>query len=461
MIVMKFGGSSLADADHIRIVAENIRKNIQNSPVIVISAFGNTTNRLIETGQNAANGTAEFTDIRAEFEEIARDLGLYTGNQSWDILWQDLSLTLANIVKMGYVPDNLKAELLAIGERLSVIIIAEFLTSTGVRAKAHDAWDVGIVFENVINGQCDIEHFTNFNGVKETICNLIEEENHVPIITGFIAKDTNNQVVTLGRNGSDRTAAIIGAALEADEIQYWKDVNGILTADPRVIQDALPVSEISFQEAVELSCFGSEILHPKSIQPARDNNIPVSIRNSHNPNYSGTRVVHQLTDPDPQLRAITFKRDVTLVDICSLDMYGQYGFLAKIFQVFNDLRLSVNLMATSEVSVSLSLDDAHSLGELKTRLGSFSQVKIHDEKAIISLIGNVSKSTWIINKTFKVLNQADIDVLMISQGMSRANISFVVEDSEAENCVGLLHRELFSEKEDNVNVFKKDISEIQ
>ena len=331
---------------------------------------------------------------------------------------------------------------MSFGERLSVRILAAHFSRVSVNARFFDAFDIGFVTNSDFTNAELLDD--SYNRIGEAFAALQSDYVYTPIVTGFIAKDRNGAITTLGRGGSDLTASVIGAAIKAKEIMVWKDVDGILTTDPRVVHVAQPVKNISFEEASELAYFGAKVLHPRSMLPAMARNIPFRVKNSYNPSHPGTLILSRFDGKDELLRVLTLKKNVTLVDIVSTRMLGQYGFLARVFQIFDEQRISVDMLATSEVSISLTLDSRNGqLDGLKRELEKIANVGIKTGKTIITMVGNVRHSSEILEKTFKVLNTKGINVQMISQGASKVNISFIVDDAQGETCVQELHRVFF------------------
>jgi aspartate kinase len=264
----------------------------------------------------------------------------------------------------------------------------------------------------------------------------------VPVLGGFIAATSSGITTTLGRGGSDYTAALVGAALNADEIQIWTDVTGVLTADPRVVPQAQTVERLSYGEAAELAYFGAKVLHPKTIQPAIEGNIPVRICNSLDPLEKGTLVCAQTETSPRTLKAIAHKTGVTTVQISSARMLGAYGFLRALFEVFERHRTVVDVVTTSEVSVSLSLDDASALPEILDDLRSLGTAGVEKGRAIICVVGEGLRGTpGIAARVFSTIS--DINVTLISQGASSINFTFAVEEERATEAVRRLHREFF------------------
>jgi aspartate kinase len=238
---------------------------------------------------------------------------------------------------------------------------------------------------------------------------------------------------------------MIGAACGAEEVQVWKDVDGILTADPRIVKNAKPVETVTYEAASELAYYGAQVLHPRAMQPCMKTGTPVLVKNSYNPDAPGTRIVKSLDRKVTPLQAITSRKNVTLVDIVSSRMLGQYGFLAEVFSCFARYGLSVDMVATSEVSISLTLDAVQDLTALKKDLSRIASVEVKTGKAIVTIIGNVRRSSEILARAFKVCELIGVQVQMISQGASKVNISFIVDDKEAADVVKGLHSDFFEE----------------
>jgi aspartate kinase len=440
MIIMKFGGSSLANAERIRHVVDIIKMHIDEKPLIVASAMGDTTDNLLEAVDRALTGKVCIKDIRKLHLATAEELEVNP-----DVikdLFDELKNLLSGIALIKEFSPRTRDYLVSFGERLSVRLIAGYLNRIGVEAKFFDAWDIGFTSNNDHNNGEILEE--SYAKIDETLGHLNSHYAYTPIITGFIAKSKNGNITTLGRGGSDLTASVLGAALRAREIQVWKDVDGILTTDPRIVKSARPVSNISFEEASELAYFGAKVLHPRSIIPAMCKKIPVRVKNSYNPTHPGTLILSMIDESNEMLRVLTFKKKVTVVDIVSTRMLGQYGFLAKVFQIFDEYKVSVDMLATSEVSISLTLDNRENgIEALEAALDKIANVTIKKGKTIVTMVGNVRRSSEILERTFEVLNASGINVQMISQGASKVNISFIVDDSEADTCIRELHRAFF------------------
>ncbi|CAN6811040.1 unnamed protein product [Brassica oleracea] len=343
--------------------------------------------------------------------------------------------------------------LVSFGECMSARLFSAYLNKIGHKARQYDAFEIGFITTDDFTNADILE--ATYPAVSKTLLNNWSKDKAVPVVTGFLGKGWRScAITTLGRGGSDLTATTIGKALGLREIQVWKDVDGVLTCDPNIYSGAQSVPYLTFDEAAELAYFGAQVLHPLSMRPARDGDIPVRVKNSYNPNAPGTVITRSRDMSKAVLTSIVLKRNVTMLDIASTRMLGQYGFLAKVFTTFEDLGISVDVVATSEVSISLTLDPAklwgrelvqraNELDHVVEELEKIAVVKLLQRRSIISLIGNVQKSSLILEKVFKVLRSNGVNVQMISQGASKVNISLIVNDEEAEQCVRALHSAFF------------------
>jgi aspartate kinase len=444
MIVMKFGGSSVANAERIRHVAGIITKFAARRPIVVLSAMGDTTDELLDAADAALKGVITLDAIEKLHKTTAVELGVAA--TEIDTLLSELRTLLTGISMLREVTPRSRDYLVSFGERLSVRLMSAYLDSVKVRAEFRDAWDVGFISDS---------NYTSADLLPETWENIRKnlgpyasgkagDGKPMPIVTGFIAKDANGFITTLGRGGSDLTATIIGAALRAEEVQTWKDVDGILTTDPRIVKEARTVPVATYDEVAELAYFGAQVLHPRSMQPCLQTGTPVRVKNSYNIDAPGSIIVtrHE-TVPGP-VRAITTKKGITLIDIVSTRMLGQYGFLARVFEAFAAHAISVDVVATSEVSVSLTVDSKKAdLSALRHDLEKVASVDIRKGKAIVTIICDVRRSSDILAATFDVLAREKINIQMISQGASKVNISMICDSTEAERVVQLLHDRYF------------------
>jgi len=442
MIVMKFGGSSVADAKRIRHVAEIVKTQLRQKPVLVLSAMGDTTDYLLEAANDAfKKGEVSVAQIEKHHNDTIKNLKLPAkARKEIQPLLEELKRLLSGISLIRELTPRTKDFLVSFGERLSVRIAAAYFTSIGIKAQAFDAWDLGFLSNsNFTSAELDKK---SWDLIPKKINPLIKA-GVLPVVTGFIAKDEKGDITTLGRGGSDLTATMIAAACKAEEAQVWKDVDGILTADPRIVKQARPVDAVTYEEASELAYFGAQVLHPRAMQPCIVTGTPVRVKNSYNIAAVGTRIIPALDKKSVPVRAITSRRAVTLVDIVSTRMLGQYGFLAEVFSTFDRHRVSVDMVATSEVSVSLTLDAAHDLTAIKKELSRIASVDIKTGKAIVTIVGNVNRSSEILAKAFRICQLIGVTVQMVSHGASKVNISFIVNDTEAVEVVKALHMGFF------------------
>ena len=354
-----------------------------------------------------------------------------------------LKQLLTGISMLKEVSKRSRDYLVSFGERMSVRMMAAYLNSQGIPAKFHDAWDLGFISDsNYMSAELLDETWNNIpqylNGYKNGAYD------DIPIVTGFIAKDAKGNITTLGRGGSDLTATMIGAAMKAEEVQTWKDVDGILTADPRIVADAKPVPEVTYEEAQELAMFGAQVLHPRSMLPVRKTGTPVRVKNSYNIQSLGSIIVEKHESKVPPVCAITSVKKITLIDIVSSRMLGAAGFLAHVFNNFLKWNISIDVIATSEVSVSLTVNSKDNLDGLIEDLEKASEVTVRKGKAIVTIICDAAHSSAILAGGFAALADEGINVQMISQGASKVNISMIVDEEEADRTVKILHQAYFS-----------------
>ena len=448
-IVMKFGGSSLANAERVTYVAKLIKKHVEQGyrPVIVCSAMGKTTNTLLSSGDFALGGQVFVDSLRTMHLNTATQLSLpETTAASLIELLSELERLLEGIKFIGELTPRTRDMLVSFGERMAVRIVAATLNKMGVPAQAFDAWTVGIRTSSEF-GSAEIAEvsYTNIKNILGKFDGMI-----VPVVTGFLGHDDKGRITTLGRGGSDLTATVLGAALPVDEVQVWKDVDGIMTADPRLVNGALPVTHITYEEAAELAYFGAEVLHPISMQPAIRSNIPVRVKNSYNPSSTGTIISATRDKSKVLVTAITSKSDVELIDIISTRMLGQYGFLSTVFGIFEECKMSIDVVASSEVSISLTLDkrqrEKEDLPLLLEKLKTVADVTEYKERCIVSLISNLDRSSEVMSTAFKVMEKLGIKAEMLSQGASKVNISIVIEMKDKEKLIKALHACFFENK---------------
>lgn len=445
----------MADKDRIDHVAHLIKDQIGKGyrpRAVVCSAMGKTTNSLYSAGEFALEGRVNVDAIRTlhtatmEYFEMPQHV-----KDDVDQLLDECEDLLNGVRLIQELSVKSLDQLVSYGERCSVRIMAARLNQIGVPANSFDAWEVGVLTDSRFG---DAKILPKAERVAADAFNRLDPE-VVAIVTGFIGHDPKGKITTLGRGGSDLTATFLGASIGVDEIQVWKDVDGILTTDPRIVEEALPVSEVSYEEASELAYFGAQVLHPIAMQPAMKNNVPVRVKNSYNPSAVGT-IIRNTKEINPLVTAITCKRDVKLLDIHSNQMFEAHGFLATVFREFEKHQLSVDVLASSEVSVSLTLDKKQSNADIEGLIRDLSpcaDVTEKGEMSILTLIADVDRSSEVLATVFRVFTHAKIQVKMMSQGASKVNISFIVKSSDLDKAISELHS-CFFEEQCNVKMVK-------
>lgn len=433
---MKFGGSSLGNTERIKNVCNIIKS--KEKPVVVLSAMQGITDRLIEAAEKAEKGddvSKELDEIKKTHHETLKDLELK--EDLVDNVLGEFFSAIDKIFVMKKTNPELMDLVQSFGERLSCRLVAAYLTKIGVEAEAYDAYDIGMV-TNPEYGNAE-----PLPDTEEKIGDILKKITVLPVITGFIGKDSSGQVTTLGRGGSDYTAAIIGAALGVS-VEIWTDVNGVMTTDPRVVKEAKTIKEISFNEASELAYFGGRVLHPKTIWPAVKKNIPVKVLNSFEPEHEGTTILKEAEATKEKAKAIACKKGITLVNLVSTRMLLAHGFLSRVFSVFEHHKKSVDMVATSEVSVSLTVDKDNDLDKIKSDLNGIADAKILTNKAVVCVVGEgMRKVPGLSGKIFTALGKEGVNIEMISQGASEINISLIVDEKDADKAVKVLHKEFF------------------
>jgi len=442
MIVMKFGGTSVEDAAAIDRSCQIVGERLTRKPFVVVSALGGATNGLLEAGSFAARGELNKAMTIADRLEY-RHIELLPSAAEQFVRLRELLKALAAIGEFSPRTQDLIA---SYGEALSSLLFVDRMKQLGFDAAHIDA------------RQCIVtdDRFGKASPIIDITASRLEEAarshlnaGRVVVMGGYIGSTLSGVITTLGRGGSDYSAAIAGTALNAEEIQIWTDVDGMLTADPRTVPGAWKVREISFDEASELAYFGAKVLHPLTVLPAVEKNIPVYILNSRKPQGSGTRITRDARPCKNLIKSIACKRGITIVTVSSSRMLMAHGFLRALFAVFDKHHTPVDMVATSEVSVSLTLDDTSSLNNILVELKQLGDVQVSPKTALICLVGsNIKYTPGIARRAFGCL--ADINVLMVSMGASNINFSFLVDEKDATTAIQKLHADLFSEVDSEV-----------
>jgi aspartate kinase len=451
MIVQKFGGTSVADPDAIKRLIEIARcahQGDRRGPTVVVSAMSGVTDSLLSIA--AAAGAARLDEALATLQQIRERhlaaISTLTSGARVETLTAFTTIHLDELESVAKAlavlrevsPRTLDA-VAATGELLSSRLVAGAMEEAGLPAAWVDARRV-VVTDNDHTRAAPLMRETTA-ALRASISPMIES-GRIPVLGGFVGATEEGFTTTLGRGGSDYSAAIVGAGLGADEIQIWTDVDGMLTADPRVVSGPRLVPHLSFDEASELAYFGAKVLHPSTILPAVEREIPVRIVNSRKPHGSGTLITGQRPDEAGPLTALACKREVTVVNITSTRMLMAYGFLRRLFEVFERFRTAVDVVTTSEVSVSVTVDDRRHLDAISQALAEFADVTVEGDMALLCAVGDRLRADARIGaRVLRVLE--DVPLRMVSQAASRRNITVVLRQSDLAGAMQRLHAEFF------------------
>jgi aspartate kinase len=450
MIVMKFGGSSVESAEAIQRVAAIVATYARRNPVVFVSAMGKTTNRLLEIAQLAAAGERaaaleKVAALRAFHFEHARpvcpDRELEALRVFLDEHFQELETLVRGLSAVGELTPRSMDAVSSFGERMSSYVLMLALRSAGLESEHVDAREVFVTDERHSEAAPLLEP------TAERMQSLVAPHvaaARIPVLGGFIASTRKGVTSTLGRGGSDYSASLAAALLDAEEVQIWTDVDGVMTSDPSIVADSHRIRVMSFDEASELAYFGARVLHPSTMAPAVLKNIPIRVLNSRRPEVEGTLIVAESPGSETVVKSIAYKEHITVVDIRSTRMLMAHGFLARIFEVFEKHATSVDMVTTSEVSVSLTVDRTDRLDAIVEELSAVAEVDRRNGRAIVCVVGEgIRRTVGVSAKIFSALGE--IPVSMISLGASRLNVSFVVEEKDLDEAVRRLHATFFGE----------------
>jgi aspartate kinase len=451
LVVMKFGGTSVEDPAAIGRTAAIVAGRVASgkSPVVVVSAMAKVTDQLLRCAAAAALGDRTgalsiSSRLRSRHRDTAAALVKDQKEAVVLINWIDqkfdqLDEVLRGLAAILELTPRISDLIVSYGERLSSRMIAAAFCERGIHAIHVDARDVIITdsqFQKAIPIDSIIEKRT-----EEKVRPFLKD-GKVPVIGGFIASNEAGITTTLGRGGSDFTGALIGGAMHADAIEIWTDVDGIMTSDPRVCPDALRVKVISFEEAAELAYFGAKVLHPATILPAVKKNIPVLVLNSRNPTNEGTRIISLAPHCKSPFKSIAVKKKLSIIDVVASRMLMTHGYLKAIFDIFDKHQCPVDMVSTSEVSVSLTVDSNDKLPAIAADLGKLADVKYEGKKALVCLVGeDIRGQSGMAAQVFSAVRH--INVRMISQGASEINMSFMIDEEDADEAVRSLHAAFF------------------
>src|SRR5580698_3388497 len=456
-VVMKFGGTSVEDAVAINRTAKIVQGRLDRGqrPVVVVSAMAKVTDQLLAAARAAGRGdragalaiSSRLRNRHCDTSAALLPAQLQGPSQTWiQQEFESIDEILRGLSAVGELTARTNDMVVSFGERLSSRLVAEAFRNQGIPSVHVDARTCIIT---------DAQHgkATPNPELIEARCgqNLrpMIEAGDVPVMAGFIGSTVEGATTTLGRGGSDYTAALIGGGLDAEAIEIWTDVDGIMTADPRVCPDALRVKTISFEEAAELAYFGAKVLHPATILPAVQKSIPVWVLNSRNAENEGTKITAMAPKCASPFKSIAAKKRLTIIDVVASRMLMSHGYLKAVFDVFDKYKCAIDMVSTSEVSISLTVDSNQQLPEICAELGKIADVKLEGHKALVCLVGeDIRGHNGIAGQVFSAISH--VNVRMISQGASEINMSFMIDEEDVEEAVRSLHGHFFADPDETV-----------
>lgn len=457
LVVMKFGGTSVEDANAMNRTATIVqgRRAKGLNAIVVVSAMAKVTDQLLASAAAAGRGDKagalalsarlrnRHIDTACELLDETRFAALQSAvHQEFDAL-DDL---LRGIAAVGELTDRTSDLVVSFGERLSSRMVASAFDQRGLSGTHVDARTCIITDSNY--GKAAPQETAIEAKLMEFVLPLVEA-GKTPVMGGFIGSNADGITTTLGRGGSDYTAALVGGGLHAGAIEIWTDVNGIMTTDPRICPDALRVKTISFEEAAELAYFGAKVLHPATILPAVQKSIPVWVLNSRNAENEGTQITAVAPHCRSPFKSIAAKKKLTIIDIVASRMLMTHGYLKAVFDVFDKYKCAIDMVSTSEVSISLSVDSNEKLPEICEELSKIADVKMEGSKALICMVGeDIRGHNGIAGQVFTAISH--VNVRMISQGASEINMSFMIDEEDVEEAIRSLHHHFFTDPDETV-----------
>jgi aspartate kinase len=447
VIVVKFGGTSVGDAAAIQRTAEIVKSKLSRDPIVVVSALGGTTNALLAVGEQSAKGhligalrgvetlrdrhLRECEALLGDSEESAEIAGELSA------MFDELAHLAEALSTLGHVTPRSLDAITAHGEQLSANLVAAYFRKAGIDAEYVDPRTVMTTDEKFMEAEPQMDAIAQH--AREILQPMVQKR-QVPVMGGFVGASANGITTTLGRGGSDYSASLVGAALNAEAIEIWTDVDGMLTADPRVVDGALLIEQIRFDEASELASFGAKVLHPNTIAPAVRLGIPVFVYNSRNPTGKGTRITFDA--PHRPVSAIAGKTDVTVVKVTAARMLLAHGFLRRVFEIFDRHKTSVDVVATSEVSVSVTIDDSSQLDSLLVELRDLGDVSIERNRGIIAIVGaGICDAGGAMGRALMALGEVRIHMMSLSA--TGINLTVIVDADAVKPAMRRLHKEFF------------------
>jgi len=455
LVVMKFGGTSVEDQTAIARTAGIVAGRVAagKKPVVVVSAMSKVTDQLLACAAAASRGDrtgalAISQRLRCRHKDTA--VALVKDAAALDMMiereFDGLDEILRGLAAILELTPRISDLIVSYGERLSSAMIAEAFKERGLNGVHVDAREV-IITDSQYQKAAPLDALIEERAAKHLQPHI--DAGRVPVMGGFVGSNEAGITTTLGRGGSDFTGALVGGALHAEAIEIWTDVNGIMTTDPRICPDALRVKVISFEEAAELAYFGAKVLHPATILPAVRRNIPVLVLNSRNPTNEGTRITSLAPHCKSPFKSIAVKKKLSIIDVVASRMLMTHGYLKAIFDIFDKYQCPVDMVSTSEVSVSLTVDSTAKLPEIADELGKIADVKYEGQKALVCLVGeDIRGQNGMAAQVFAAVKH--VNVRMISQGASEINMSFMIEEEDVDEAVKSLHAAFFAEPDPSV-----------
>lgn len=437
MLVVKFGGTSVGKPERMKKIA-NLVLGMPGKKIVVLSALSGTTNALVRIGESLI--AQQYTAASQEMAELEKHyqqfiLELYE-SESYQAIGQEIVsryFSLFRLLAAGKFDDRSYRELLAQGELISTELFYHHLQEKKVSARLLPALHFMSIDEN---------HEPELEKISERLGPILETLNSIDILVtqGYICRNHRNEIDNLKRGGSDYTASLIGAAIRAEEIQIWTDIDGMHNNDPRIVKKTRPIAELTFDEASELAYFGAKILHPSTIVPAQKYHVPVILKNTMDEKAPGTIISDK--GSRGQFKAVAAKDGITAINIKSSRMLLAHGFLRKVFEVFERYKTSIDMISTSEVAVSITIDDNKNLNAILDELKNFGTIGVDENQSIICIVGNkLSEKEGVLKEVFESL--ATIPIRMVSYGGSQNNISILVETTQKDKALNLLNEGIF------------------
>lgn len=439
MIVMKFGGSSVANCKQIEKVLHIVRTRTAHNPLVVSSAHKGMTDALINGAKEAARGIYAPDKVIQRQAEIARECGC--ADSLLAPFFEDIAALYRGLSLVREISPRSLDYAASFGERMAVRVIADFFTRQGFPSQAFDAWELGFVTDANFGAARPVA------GYEYDMLRLCAERipcGVFPIVTGFVGQTVSGDITTIGRNGSDLTATLVGAAIAAKEVEIWSDTDGVMTADPRFVPQARSIAAMHFDEAAELAYFGSRVLHPSTLIPAMEKNIPVRVLNTNRPDHPGT-VIHEATEArDQAATSIAYREHQIAVTISSARMLGAAGFLGDAFAVLGKHDVVVDMIATSEVSVSFTTDRREPLEQAMKDLRRLGDVHVEEGKTLLVVVGReLATRVGIGAAILQAMADAGVNVQMTSFGLKSISLTMLIADADVGRAVTVLHERLF------------------